>query len=149
MPRTFFTVNVGSQPRALFSAELRRNGDLTLIVRHGINWAKPRSAYVVDGAHHRIVEQHISVHRSPSSRDTNVLHSTMVLANGQRLSTRNHTRAIKKGPAYAPIFLQRCADQTPDRYLLRYTKTPMISLCYFDPFFFQLIFQVWVGETRT
>lgn len=141
--KAIFTVRVSGKERKIFELQRRSSGDITIVVKHSIFATKKDG--VTYGPEDAVVEEHISIHKSPSSPRTNVVKWTQRLVDGRTFVTRNYTEAIKVHKQFAPIFSRRTGNLLHDRYIISKGRGSRVTLGEFDPEYFQLAYSVLVG----
>jgi len=136
-----FTIEVDDVPRKLLSIVERTNGDLVFGV--------PAAADLgyVPGNDKTIRQQKFSIHVSPRSFHCNTIKQTLLLDNGQLITSYHKTTALKLDTGFAPVFFRRCPDLSLARYALsQRDKGERISLGGLDHRRYNLIYGVFVGR---
>jgi hypothetical protein len=144
-PATLFTIDIDGTPRAIFSEQLRSSGDLGIIIKQG-TYRTAANTFKVLSPGHEIRELRVSIHMSPESEERNAIVHTMALADGTKQRTYNFTRAIKATNKFSPIFLERCRDLSVLRHVVKRANIPRVSLGWYSPRNFQLVYGIFVGR---
>lgn len=134
-----FSISANSNPRKLFTVQERTSGDLTLIVKH------TEFAGTGQQDHRRIVNEHFSIHRTPSSPRLNAIKHSKVLKDGSVGVTRNFTSALKENGRFAVVFIRRAGSMINSRYDLSGNEKTVVSLDRYDPEFFQPIYAILIS----
>jgi hypothetical protein len=110
--RIRITVLVDGVRRSLFSVLEKPNSDLIIVLG-----GPPRLSKNLDWeASPRIVENRISVHRSPLSEQYTTIKKTLNTQNGEIVTAVALTDAVKLQTGFSPIFTRRVEDLSGDGY---------------------------------
>jgi hypothetical protein len=146
---TLITINVDGVPREIFSVEEKAADGKLILKFDGRGAHTDATTYKGASVEDAIKEHHISIHRSLESKtEINAIHRTMLLQNGRKLETRHYTNAVKTTKQFATVFFERCQDFRRAPPASNTQSDAQISLGWYDPRQFQLVYGIVVGSAE-
>ena len=143
--RIIYTAKVLGKDRVLFSILEKSNGELIIPIRTAEKYGNEYDGGV------DILEQRYSVHPSLQSTEFTTIKHTTNIADGSQIISVLLTDAIKKNTGFSLIFVRRCHDLSPDKYILSSNdqlRHTIISLLDYDPSISTLYYGVIIGPTN-
>lgn len=146
MAKLRVTIDVDGIPRTLFSAKERRNGELTVKVKHGEGARSLGTLGAVAEPHpetERIRVVRYSVHMSENSTTgANQIKQTKEFVQGPNETIYHITEAIKRNTGYAPVLVRKCPALILGRYNASQKTEVQRSLGSYSPQQCTLLFAV-------
>jgi hypothetical protein len=142
-PHRHVTITAGSKRRVLFRVEIRPDGDLLLILRY------PRFLAPTEEPTKpvRVVDMHCSVHPTAESKTRiNAITAVIKTDDKQEIKRLHYTRAMKHNNFAAHVFALRASHLEHEQFEAVDLQGEIISLGQYNPFHFQLIYQVLVSS---
>jgi hypothetical protein len=140
------TINQRGEERAILTISERPKGDLNLITRLYSIYDHPTKKLPKPNPSMKVKENRFTIHPSKKSiMGVHTINHNYEFMDGSKGPIKTFTRALKKYNNFIPVFFRRCSDLIDESSEITDGTGYSINLGSYDPDYFTLMFQVFVG----